>query len=145
MADKVSAAWCRVVLSALLTALMAWLRLAADSTPPDVAAFSGHTTAVLGITTTLTESKPIPLSGSAQACLPPKSVLEVLNVDSGPTITTGQTDRARSEACVPDVIPPVGKQHIAPGLAGAQEDPWRRKRVFEGIGAWLQALSRAHY
>src|SRR5713101_7363438 len=117
MTHKISPAWSRVVLSSVLTALLVWPPGLLAWTQPAVA-FSGQATVlratVLGITTTVSDTGPLPASGGAlQTSLLSASVPGLLTADVAHASTIGQADRARSEASVADVSLTAGGNTIA--------------------------------
>src|SRR6266851_2843867 len=112
MTHKISPAWSRVVLSSVLTALLVWPPGLLAWTQPAVA-FSGQAT-VLGITTTVSDTGPLPSSGGAlQTSLLSISFPGLLTADVAHASTIGQADRARSEASVADVSLTAGGNTIA--------------------------------
>jgi hypothetical protein len=117
MTHKISLTWSRVVLSSVLTALLVWPPGLFAWTQPAVA-FSGQATVLrataLGITTTVSDTGPLPPSGGAlQTSLLSVSVPGLLTADVAHATTIGQADRARSEASVADVSLTVGVNTIA--------------------------------
>src|SRR5713101_7815568 len=117
MTHKISPAWSRVVLSSVLTALLVWPPGLLAWTQPAVA-FSGQATVLrataLGITTTVSDTGPLPASGGAlQTSLLSASVPGLLTADVAHASTIGQADRARSEASVADVSLTAGGNTIA--------------------------------
>jgi hypothetical protein len=117
MTYKISLAWCRVVLSSVLTALLVWPPGLLAWTQPAVA-FSGEATVVsatvLGIKTTISDTGPLPSSGGAlQTSLLSISVPGLLTADVAHATTIGQGDGARSEASVADVGLTAGGNTIA--------------------------------
>lgn len=127
MTYKASLTWSRVVLTAVLTALLAWPAGpgAAWAQSGDVA-FSGQATVLnatvtvplLGSsTTTISDTGPLPSSGGAlQASLLSVSVPGLLTADVAHATTIGQADRARSEASVADLSLTVGGNTISASL-----------------------------
>jgi hypothetical protein len=117
MTYKISLTWSRVVLSSVLTALLVWPPGLLAWTEPAVA-FSGQATVLrataLGITTTVSDTGPLPPSGGAlQTSLLSVSVPGLLTADVAHATTIGQADRARSEASVADVNLTAGGNTIA--------------------------------
>src|SRR5712664_1831770 len=117
MTYKISLTWSRVVLSSVLTALLVWPPGLLAWTQPAVA-FSGQATVlratVLGITTTVSDTGPLPSSGGAlQTSLLSISFPGLLTADVAHASTIGQADRARSEASVADVSLTAGGNTIA--------------------------------
>jgi len=116
---KIAAIWCRVVLSAVLIALpVRPTRLCADSTQCGAVAFSGQATVVratvLGLTTTLSDTRQLPATGGAQqSCLTSVGVPRLLTADVAHATTVGQADRARSDASVADLSLTAGWNSIA--------------------------------
>jgi hypothetical protein len=101
----------------VLTALLAWPPGLLAWTQPAVA-FSGQATVlratVLGITTTVSDTGPLPSSGGAlQTSLLSISFPGLLTADVAHASTIGQADRARSEASVADVSLTAGGNTIA--------------------------------
>jgi len=118
---KISPIWCRAVLSALLIALLVWpTSLSADSTQSGAAAFTGRATVVRatvrGITTAISDTRPLPAAHSAQqAPLPSVGVPGLQTADVAHATTVGQAERARSEASLADLSITVGCNRIAAG------------------------------
>jgi len=115
---KISPIWCRAVLSALLIALLVWpTSLSADSTQSGAAAFTGRATVVRatvrGITTAISDTRPLPASGGAP--LPSVGAPGLLTADVAHATTVGHAERARSEASVADLSLTVGGNTIAAG------------------------------
>ncbi len=105
------------MLSSVLTALLVWPPGLLAWTQPAVA-FSGQATVlratVLGITTTVSDTGPLPSSGGAlQTSLLSISFPGLLTADVAHASTIGQADRARSEASVADVSLTAGGNTIA--------------------------------
>jgi len=101
----------------VLTALLVWPPGLLAWTQPAVA-FSGQATVlratVLGITTTVSDTGPLPSSGGAlQTSLLSISFPGLLTADVAHASTIGQADRARSEASVADVSLTAGGNTIA--------------------------------
>jgi hypothetical protein len=101
----------------VLTALLVWPPWLLAWTQPAVA-FSGQATVlratVLGITTTVSDTGPLPSSGGAlQTSLLSISFPGLLTADVAHASTIGQADRARSEASVADVSLTAGGNTIA--------------------------------
>jgi hypothetical protein len=119
MTYKISLAWCRVVLSSVLTALLVWPPGLLAWTQPAVA-FSGQATVLrvtthglIDITTTVSDTGPLPSSGGAlQTSLLSISFPGLLTADVAHATTIGQGDRARSEASVADVTLTAGSNTI---------------------------------
>src|SRR5713226_3610384 len=117
MTHKISLTWSRAVLSSVLTALLVWPPGLFAWTQPAVA-FSGQATVLrataLGITTTVSDTGPLPSSGGAlQTSLLSASAPGLLIADVAHASTIGQADRARSEASVADVTLTAGGYTIA--------------------------------
>src|SRR5258708_10385727 len=117
MTHKISPAWSRVVLSSVLTALLVWPPGLLAWTQPAVA-FSGQATVlratVLGITTTVSDTGPLPSSGGTlHPFLLSISSPRLHTADVAPAPTIGQADRTRSEASVADVSLTAGGNTIA--------------------------------
>jgi hypothetical protein len=120
MSYKISLAWCRVVLSSVLTALLVWPPGLLAWTQPAVA-FSGQATVlsatVLGIKTTISDTGPLsPSGGALQTSLLSASFPGLVTADVAHATTIGQGDGARSEASVADVSLTVGGNTIAASL-----------------------------
>jgi hypothetical protein len=119
MIRKNLSAWSQIVLRGALAALLVWpTSLSAGWTNSDAVAFSGQATVVratvLGITTTVSDTGPLPPSGGAQqASLLSVTLPGLLTADVAHATTIGQADRARSEASVADVSLTVGGNTIA--------------------------------
>src|SRR6267378_1329075 len=116
MIREISFTRSRVVLSSVLTALLVWPPGLLAWTQPAVA-FSGQATVlratVLGITTTVSDTGPLPSSGGAlQTSLLSISFPGLLTADVAHASTIGQADRARSEASVADVSLTAGGNTI---------------------------------
>ena len=127
MTYKASLTWSRVVLTALLTALLVWpANPVAAWEQSGAVLFSGRATVLsatvtvplLGTTaTTISDTGPLPPSGGAlEASLLSVSVPGLLTADVAHATTIGQADRARSEASVADLSLTVGGNTIAASL-----------------------------
>src|SRR5258708_33773513 len=104
MTHKISPAWSRVVLSSVLTALLVWPPGLLAWTQPAVA-FSGQATVlratVLGITTTVSDTGPLPSSdGALQTSLLSISFPGLLTADAAHASTIAPPDRPRAESTV---------------------------------------------
>ncbi len=123
MTYKISLTSSRVVLSSVLTALLVWPPGLLAWTQPAVA-FSGQATVLrvtthglIDITTTVSDTGPLPSSGGAlQTSLLSISFPGLLTADVAHATTIGQADRARSEASVADVTLTAGGNTIAASL-----------------------------
>src|SRR5712692_923737 len=120
MTRKTSRCWSSVTLSLLLVGLMFWpttSALTAGATNSAIAlssnSFSGQATVVratvLGITTVISDTGPLPSSGGAlEASLLEASVAGLLTAEVAHASTIGQGDRSRSEASVANLNLTVG-------------------------------------
>src|SRR5216684_7861097 len=124
MTHKISPAWSRVVLSSVLTALLVWPPGLLAWTQPAVA-FSGQATVlratVLGITTTVSDTGPLPSSGGAvQKSLLSASVPGILTADVFHATAVGQGNQSSAEAAVADATLTAAGHTISASFLAAQ-------------------------
>src|SRR5713226_7747300 len=124
MTHKISPAWSRVVLSSVLTALLVWPPGLLAWTQPAVA-FSGQATVlratVLGITTTVSDTGPLPSSGGAvQKSLLSASVPGILTADVFHATAVGQGKQSSAEAAVADATLTAAGHTISASFLAAQ-------------------------